>query len=72
MTRTTKAQRVALKRVFDRAPIFVSIMDAQRGCALTYRQFRAMVQPTFGMDGAVVVPWAGMWLAIEADGYVHS
>jgi len=24
------------------------------------------------MDGAVVVPWCGMWLAIETDGYTHS
>jgi hypothetical protein len=24
------------------------------------------------MDGAVVVHWCGMWLAIEQDGYVHS
>jgi hypothetical protein len=25
-----------------------------------------------GMDGAVVVRWQGMWLAIEADGYCHT
>jgi hypothetical protein len=38
----------------------------------TYRAFRRTVQPTFGMDGAVVVRWQGMWLAIEADGYCHT
>jgi len=39
---------------------------------LTYRQFRKTAEATFGMDAAVVVPWCGMWLAIETDGYVHS
>jgi len=61
MVKTTKAQRTALGRVYRRVP-----MD------LTYRAFRATVQPTFGMDGAVVVRWQGMWLAIEADGYCHT
>jgi hypothetical protein len=61
MTRTTKAQRKALKRVFDRAPQ-----------ALTYRKFRALAQPTFGCDGAIALPWCGMWLCIERDGYTHS
>ncbi len=61
MVRLTKPQRSALARVYHRVP-----MD------LTYRAFRATVQPTFGMDGAVVVRWQGMWLAIEADGYCHT
>ena len=39
---------------------------------MTWKQFASLVQPTFGMDGAVVVPWAGMWLAVEKDGYTHS
>jgi hypothetical protein len=38
----------------------------------TYRAFRATVQPTFGMDGAVVFPWCGMWVAVEKDGYAHT
>ena len=29
-------------------------------------------EPTFGCDGAVAVPWCGMWLCIETDGYCHS
>jgi hypothetical protein len=37
-----------------------------------YRQFRKAVQPTFGMDGAVVVAWCGMWVCIEKDGYAHT
>lgn len=61
MTKTTKAQRQALYRVWGRDDM-----------GLTYRQFRATIQPTFGMDGAVILPWCGMWLAIEQDGYTHS
>ncbi len=29
-------------------------------------------QPTIGCDGAVALPWCGMWLCIERDGYTHS
>lgn len=32
----------------------------------------AKAQPTFGCDGAVALPWCGMWLCIETDGYTHS
>ena len=71
MVKTTKAQRAALKRVFDRQPIR---RDGPEGGQrlLGYRQFRASIQPSFGCDGAVMVRWAGMWLGIERDGYTHS
>jgi hypothetical protein len=36
-----------------------------------YRKFRKTVQPYFG-DTCIMVPWAGMWLGIETDGYTHS
>jgi hypothetical protein len=61
MVQTSKEQRRALGRVFSRVPLGIS-----------YRAFRATVQGTFGMDGAVVVHWQGMWLCIEQDGYCHS
>ncbi len=71
MVKTTKAQRAALKRVFDRQPIR---SDGPEGGQrlLGYRAFRASIQPSFGCDGAVMVHWAGMWLGIERDGYTHS
>jgi len=71
MVRTTKAQRAALKRVFDRQPIYPSNPGSDY-VPLNYRQFRAALQPTIGCDGAVMVRWAGMWLGIERDGYTHS
>jgi hypothetical protein len=39
---------------------------------LSFREFMLGVKPTFGMDNAVTVPWCGMWLCVERDGYVHT
>lgn len=78
---TTKAQRAALKRVYDRAPILPQLtkleqamIDSGRLTAvpITYKQFRRGAQATFGCDGAVTIQWKGMWLCIERDGYCHS
>jgi hypothetical protein len=79
--RLTKDQQRALKAVFDRGPIddtgrrvFVDeyiggSLDGRK--AVTYRQFRRTVIPCYG-DTCIMVPWAGMWLGIERDGYTHS
>ena len=53
----TKAQRQALKRVFNRTE------------CTSYLAFRRTVQPG---PGCAMVPFAGMWLGIEPDGYTHS
>ena len=59
----TRAQRLALYRIHlrraDSAPT-------------SYRALRKLAQPTFGCDGAIALPWCGMWLCIERDGYTHS
>ncbi len=69
----TREQRIALKRVFDRQPIKADpmMLDGYYGVVryMSYRGFRRTVQP--GPD-CVMVPWAGMWLGIEKDGYTHS
>ena len=73
MVKLTKAQRLALKRVYDRTPINhsyhaitkPSLMDS----AIGYRAFRKAVQP--GYD-CIMIRWCGMWLGIERDGYTHS
>jgi hypothetical protein len=44
---------------------------AEKVPSLQYRRFRKTVQPFFG-DTCIMVPWAGMWLGIETDGYTHS
>lgn len=69
MVITTRAQRLALKKYYDRAYYdSVSFNMKYR----SYRHFRRSVQPTFGCDGAVTVEWCGIWLCIEKDGYTHS
>ena len=65
-----KAQQRALFRVYDRCPIKSPAQDAHGNYyRLSYRQFRRRVQ--FSFDCAMV-PWCGMWLGIEQDGYTHS
>ncbi len=73
MIMLTKAQRKALKAVFDRQPIKAPPMflDQYYGVVryLTYRQFRKRVFPG---PGCIMVGWCGMFLGIEPDGYTHS
>lgn len=64
MAKTTKAQRRAIKKVWLRG--------LPNNGPSTYRETRKLVQATFGCDGAVCLPWCGMWLCIERDGYTHS
>ena len=67
MITLTREQRVALKRVYER-----SVYEKQPGEVPTYRAFRKTVQPEVCGWGAVMVPFAGMWLGIERDGHTHS
>ena len=54
----TRAQRKALK-----------VKWQQSNGGLTYRRFRRTVVPC---RDYIMVPWCGMWLGIELDGYTHS
>lgn len=79
MPKLTKPQQHALWRIIQRSTpqtpaeedFLQHLMDGHR-VWLDYLSLRRAVRPTIGMDGAVVVPWAGMWLAIERDGYTHT
>lgn len=58
-------QRKALKRLYDRAPMYKA-----GWVPLSYREWRRdFVYPG---HGCIMVRWAGMWIGIEADGYTHS
>ena len=72
MITTTREQRLAIQRVFDRGPIYTTPVAEAMKQPISYRRFRSAVAGTFAMDGAVVLNWAGMWLVIERDGYTHS
>ena len=54
----TKLQRKALFRVYNRTDKTVA-----------YRQFRRKVEPG---PGCIMVPFCGLYLGIEPDGYCHS
>ena len=67
----TKDQRTALKRLYHRAVIAYSYGPQRNGVHyMGYRAFRRSVLP--GPPGCVLVPYAGMWVGIETDGYTHS
>ena len=61
MVKTTRAQRVALLRLYNRTEKTVS-----------YRDFRKTVLATYFLGGCVMVPFSGLWVGIEPDGYAHS
>ncbi len=75
---TTRQQREALKHVYDRGPVYGpnnnsdglshdgSVTKYQRN---SYLEFRRTVQY---YDDCIMIPWYGMWLGIESDGYTHS
>ena len=57
----TRPQRKAVKRLYDR----------NADGAKSYRAFRARVGRFIGL-GCICVPWCGMYIGIETDGYTHS
>jgi hypothetical protein len=70
MITLTKAQRQALKRVYHRAVKAYAMGPERFGVHfMSYRAFRRKVEPG---PGCVLIPFAGMWLGIEPDGYTHS
>jgi hypothetical protein len=80
MVKTTRAQREALFRVFQRDfPSWQTPTrrtDAPKNEArivrvpsIQWKRFRSRVQPG---PGCVMIEWRKMWLGIEPDGYTHS
>ena len=73
-----EAQEQALRRVYDRGALWRRREDGHmttsdplqgEGPPLTYDEFRALAHVSLDV---LTVPWCGMWLAIERDGYTHS
>ena len=63
--RLTKPQQQALKQKW-------MFWNGRKRYGKSYLAFRRTVELGLCMDGAVIVPWNGMWLAIETDGYTHT
>ena len=81
MVKTTRKQREALFKVFQRDfPNWVSPLRRRthhthtivRVPSAQWRRFRQQVIPYCDGSGCVMLPWKGMWLGIETDGYTHS
>jgi hypothetical protein len=65
----TDAQKQAVLRVYHRGPVTRDGRGNQYPQPLTLIQFVNYI--SVGHDCAMV-PWQGMWLGIEKDGYTHS
>jgi hypothetical protein len=81
MVKTTRKQREALFRVFQRDfPNHITPRMRHSGTkpgivvtsSIQYRRFRKSVAPYWDKSGCIMLPWAGMMLGIETDGYTHS
>lgn len=90
MVKTTRKQREALFKVFQRDfPGWITVTTRHEGTrcphcgewskpeivkvpSLQWRAFRKKALPGFDKSGCVMLPWQGMWLGIETDGYTHS
>lgn len=65
MINTTKAQRIALKKVYER-----TVEDIHPSLRMGYREWRKHL--VFPGPDCIMVKFCGMWLGIEKDGYTHS
>jgi hypothetical protein len=60
--RITKNQTQALAKLYSR-------MESP---GESFLSFRRKAGPMLCGDGALVIRWCDMWIAIEPDGYCHS
>ena len=75
MVKLTKPQRKALFALFKRERIAwqsPTLTLYEKVSRRHYINFRKTVQPYMDGSGCVIVPWCGMWVGIEVDGYTHS
>ena len=77
----TLAQAIALHKVYQRTPLFFRPeKDGKPGMPSSVPLYNGQEQLPFAEfvqsihqgSGCIMVPWLGMWLGIEPDGYTHS
>lgn len=61
-TRTTRAQREACFKLYERS------LHSKRESYLSFRRNASYDH----LLGVLMVPFCGMWVGIEHDGYTHS
>lgn len=73
---TTRQQREAIKKIWDRGkPAPWGRGQEQAYPCITYHESRSYLKfrRTVSIGpGCLMIPWSGMWLGIEPDGYTHS
>ena len=67
MSRLTKPPQIALKKLYNREWEGRPYWEKPE----SFLKFRRTVKPAIGLD-CVIVPWCGIFLGIETDGYTHS
>lgn len=77
----TLSQAIALHKVYLRTPLYQDHIQMEMPIQIktepvfidqppmTFEEF--VLQAELGSD-CIMVPWCGMWLGIEKDGYTHS
>ena len=72
----TRAQREAVKRIFDRGvtcdTCHQKIESGSDYDCRSYLAFRRTVEGLIGGQGCVMVPRGRIWFGVETDGYTHS
>lgn len=68
-------QENALRKVYERNPLYLvngmpSTINNSDTEPMSYEAFSALAYDSH--MGCAIVPWCGMWLGIEEDGYTHS
>ncbi len=73
MVVTTREQRVALKRLWERGKLRGEIENnLPTAQGKTYLQFRREFRPVFRNDPCLTGWWMKMYFGIETDGYTHT
>ncbi len=83
MVKTTRKQREALFRVFQRdfpgwvSPGWRKSIPCVPGLlvrvpTVQWRRFRKQVTGYMDKSGCVMIPWRGMWVGVETDGHTHT
>ena len=70
MAKLNRKQREALANVYRRE--LDSDRVGSRRIPKTLNGYRAFRRTVCSGYDCAMVPWAGMWLGIETDGYTHS
>lgn len=82
----TREQRVALKRVYDRQPVYQvaeqtgigqetagrRLLQGEPGIEARRMTYREFRRTVQPFFGCILVNWCGMILGIETDGHTHS